>query len=171
MKKRVDYYPYYEKLMGMRLEELIEETPEYKILSERYPHLAESIKLKKEMERLKENKNSLQERTARLKIEREIIRTKGKLKRENVHKHLHRENKQEVIFNLKILKNKTSSSAREIYTISQKAYSDLQKDFHKSRKNLSKVLHKKLPPTIFNVKSLNVAEKFLSVKEWIQERF
>jgi len=171
MKKRVDYYPHYEKLTEMKLEELIAESPEYKILAERYPHLAESIKLKMEIKRLKEKRKSLQERSARLKIERRIARTKGKLKLENVHKQLHRENKQEIIFNFKILKKKTSSSVRGIYTLSQKAYSGLQKDFHKSRKNLRKVLRKTLPPTIFNVKSLNVAEKGLSVKEWVQERF
>ena len=42
MKKRVDYYPYYEKLIGMKLDELIAEAPEY----EDYASLKKWIRLK-----------------------------------------------------------------------------------------------------------------------------
>lgn len=172
MKKRVDYYPYYEKLIEMRFNELIAEAPEYKILAEHYPHLAESIKLKMEIERLKEKSKSLKDRSARLKIEREIIRSKAKLRLENVLKRLHRENNQEIVFNYRFtirnLKKKTSSGVRGIYTVSLKEYINFRKDFHKS---LRKVLRKTLPPTIFNLKSLDLAEKGLSVRGWVQERY
>ena len=121
-----------------------------------------------EIERLKEKRKSLKDRSAKLKIERKIVRTKTKLKLENVFKHLYRENNQEVIFNYRFtirnLKKKTSSWVRGIYTGSLKEYIN----FHKS---LRKVSRKTLPPTIFNLKSLDLAEKGLSVRGWVQERY
>ncbi len=186
MKIRVDYYPYYEKLMGMRLEELLAEASEYNVLEERYPHLAESIKLKMEIYRLKEERKLLQKRTARLEIERKIVKTKTKLKMENILKRLYNEDKIEIIFKLRFtiwnFKKYISSSVGEVHTGLMKVYIDFhkslnkaitnfQKDLNKSRKNLHKVLRKTLPPTIFNIKSMNVVEKSLSVKEWVQERY
>ena len=54
MKRKVNYNLIYEKLLRMRPEKPVAESPEYKVLASAYPHLAESIRLKKEMERLKE---------------------------------------------------------------------------------------------------------------------
>jgi hypothetical protein len=54
MKRKVNYNLICEKLLRMRPEKPVAESPEYKVLAKAYPHLAESIRLKKEMERLKE---------------------------------------------------------------------------------------------------------------------
>ncbi|MEE8570622.1 MAG: hypothetical protein V3S97_06490 [Candidatus Bathyarchaeia archaeon] len=40
----------------MNLEEAIEDTPEYKALCEYYPHITKSIKLKRDIEKLKINR-------------------------------------------------------------------------------------------------------------------
>ena len=54
MKRKVNYNLIYKKLLRMRPEKPVAESLEYKVLARAYPHLAESIRLKKEMERLKE---------------------------------------------------------------------------------------------------------------------
>lgn len=173
MEEIADYYPYYEKLLRMRLEERIAEAPEFKVLAKRYPHLAESIRLKREIEILKENLKSLKDMSKRFRIKREIISIKAKLKRENILKRLYAENKQEaylyVRFKISISKERISSLVVKGRIAFRKVYIDLQKGFKSLRKALRELVHSKLPPTVFDLKSLDTAEKGLVVKEWVQK--
>jgi len=174
MKERSDYYPCYEKLIRMRLEEQIEESPEYKVLAKRYPHLVESIRLKREIKRLKEKLKFMEKRSARFQVKREIVSVEAKLKRESALKCLYGENKQESIFNIRFTietsKKHISSSARGVYNVSLKARNDLQKGYTDLRKKLRRLMYRKLPPSVFDLRSLDTAEKGLAVKEWIQKR-
>jgi len=145
MRKKNEYYPYYEKLMEMSLEDPAEETAEYKILAERYPHLAESIRLRREKRRLKERLRSAANGSTRFQIKREIFRIERKLVQESTQKRLHGETMQEAIF---------------------KAFSIMAT----SRRSLRRLVLRKLPPTVFDLRSLDTAEKGLAVREWFQER-
>ena len=159
MKEEAECYPYYEKLMKMKLEQPVVETTEYKVLAERYPHLAELIRLKRKIERLKKKLKSEKERSLKFQIKREINATKTKIKKENVLKRLHGESKQETIFRIQLVR---SLLATRGYRILQKTYIGVQKR--------ARATHRKLPPTLFDLKSLDTAEKGLAVKEWIQNR-
>ena len=171
MKEIADYYPYYEKLIKMSLEEPIAEAPEYKVLAERYPHLAESIKLKRKIRRLKEKLRSLKERSVRFHIKREISRIETKLKQENIQKRLHGESKQEAIFNISFtiatFKGRISSLASSAHNTLWKAYMDIRS----IDRALHRLMYRKLPPSVFDLKSLDTAEKGLAVREWIQKRY
>lgn len=192
MDERTEYYPYYEKLVRRRLEEPIAEALEYKVFAERYPHIAESLKLKREIKRLKEKLKSLEDRSARCRTKREIIRTKAKLKRESVLKRLHRENKQESIFNIRFTiatsKELIFLVAMRVYNSLQKGYISLREEYFNLRKNLRlaymnfrkayrdslkalrRLMHRKVPPSVFDLKSLHIAEKGLALREWSQSR-
>jgi len=37
------------------------------------------------------------------------------------------------------------------------------------QRKLRSTMHKKLPPTLFNLRELDVAEKGLALREWLQE--
>ena len=52
MKEQMNYYKHYEKFMKMNLEQSIVKTSEYRDFVEIYPHITESIRLKREIERL-----------------------------------------------------------------------------------------------------------------------
>ena len=169
VKETKDYYPYYEKLIKMSIEEPIAETPEYKVLAEGYPHLAESIKLKREVKRLKEKLRSLEERSKRSQMNREILRIETKLKRENIQKRLHGESKQEAIFKtssaIATSKERVSSLASNARDALRKAYADIRS----VDRSLRRSMHRKLPPSIFDLRSLDTAERGLAVKEWLLE--
>lgn len=162
MKEREDYFPYYKKLVKMSLKEPIAEAPEYKILAERYPHLAKSIKLKREIRILKEKLRSLEERSVRFQIKREIKRIETKLKQENVQKRLHGESKQATFFNISFtiatFIERISASASSARSILREAYIDIR--------SINRAL---FPPTVFDLRSLDTAENGLKVREWIKK--
>ncbi|MCK4885055.1 hypothetical protein KAS24_03190, partial [Candidatus Bathyarchaeota archaeon] len=91
----------------MKLEESIMKTSEYHSFSEIYPRITESIRLKREIERLTNEYKSEKARSSKFKIKREITITKTKLKKNNLLKRLHGESKQEAIFQ-RTLKHNTS---------------------------------------------------------------
>jgi len=174
MEEIADYYPYYEKLIRMKPEEQIAEAPEFKVLANRYPHLAESIMLKREIEILKENLKSLKDISTRLRKKRQIISIKAKIKRENILKLLYGENKQEAYFFMRFkiatLKERVSSLIVKGRIVFRKVYIYLHKGYKSLRKDLRELVHRKLPPTLFDLKSLDTAEKGLLVKEWVQKK-
>ena len=75
----MNYYKHYEKLMKMKLEESIVKTSEYHSFSEIYPRITESIRLKREIERLTNKLKNEKARSTKFKIKREISITKTKL--------------------------------------------------------------------------------------------
>ncbi len=165
MKEKAECYPYYKKLMKMKLEQSVIETTEYKALAEHYPHLAESIKLKREMERLKEKLKSEKERSSRFQIKRELNVTGAKLKKENLRKRLRGESKQEAIFRTHFIINTSNERISSLATRSRMA---LRKTHRNIRKKLRRFMYRKLPPSVFDLKSLDTTEKGLALREWIQ---
>jgi len=194
MKERVDYYSNYEKLKKKRFEGPITEASEYKVIAEHYPHIAESIRLKQQIEKLKEKLMTSEERSTIFQTKREIFSFKMSLKRENVLKRVYKENKKENTFRIRLtsatiiehispITKKVNTTTRKMYTNLRKsvdkayisihnkprtAYKDLQKTYRGSRISLRRLMHRKLLPSIFDLKSLDVDEKNIAVSEWMQ---
>jgi len=158
MKKRTNYYLYYERLMKIRLEELVVEAPEYRVLARRYPHLAKSIKLKREIRRLEKKRTTTKERTMKLRIEKEILSIKAKLKRENILKKLHGESRREAVFHIHFI---TRSIKERIFSFARR----ISVTLGKTDRNIHEVF---LSP-VFDLKSLDAAERSLAVREWLHK--
>lgn len=167
MNDESDYYFFFKKLIQMSLEETIEDTLEYKALYEHYPHITISIRLRREKERLKQKINSLDKGSARLHNTRQMFEVKEQLGREKILKRLFGENKQEKMFNIRFTfenaKERVSSLNRSYHTKLRKMHGNLR-SFNQS---INRFLHRKLPPTVFDLGSLDVNEKGLAVREWI----
>lgn len=150
--------------MKIKLEKPIVETNEYKILAEHCPHVTESIYLKMETKRLKKKLKSAEDRT-RFQIKRELNRIRTRLKRENIWKRLYGESKQETIWRIHLARDASiehiTSLILKIYTTLSRAYSSTQRKAHG-------FAHKKFPPAFFDLRSLDVTEKGLTLKEWVQ---
>ena len=166
MKDQLNYYDYYEKIMKMNLHKSIVTTTEYRNFSKVYPCIAESIRLKREIERLTCKLESEKERSAKSIIKMEINTTKNELKKNNLFKRLHSESKQEAKFNRRLKLNTTkthfSSMIKKKYNFFRHAITNL-------RKQLRKSMHRYLPPTVFNLRELDVSERGLVLKEWMQQ--
>ena len=159
----MNYYKHYEKLMKMKLEESIMKTSEYHSFSEIYPRITESIRLKREIERLTNKLKSEKERSSKFKIKREITITKTKLKKNNLLKRLHGESKQEAIFQRTLKQN---SSKMHVPSFAKKYQKILGQPIRKLRRSM----RKNLPPSLFNLRELDAAEKGLALREWLQEK-
>lgn len=158
MKKRTNYYLYYERLMKIRLEKPMVEAPEYEVLSKRYPHLAESIKLKREITRLEKKRGAIKERTMKLQIRKEILAMKAKLKRENILKKLHGESRREAVFQIHFT----------IRSINERIFS-LARRISVAFGATDRKIHEMLLSPIFDLKSLDAAERSLAVREWLHK--
>ena len=163
MKGQVNYYKYYEKLIKMNLEQSIVKTPEFRSLSEIYPDITESIKLRRELQRLTRKFKLEKNTSTKIKMKREINIIKTKLRKNNLFKRLHGENKQEAIFQ-RTMKLKSS---KKIFSKFRKRYDST---FGKSVNNFRKKLRKSLPPSILSLRELDVTEKGLALSEWIREK-
>ena len=143
MEERVDYYYNYETLKKKRFEGPITEASEYKVIAEQYPHIAESIRLKQQIEQLKEKLTTSEERSMIFQTKREIISFKMSLKRENVLKRVYKESKKENTFRIRL----TSTTLREHLTpITDKVNTTTRKMYTNLRTGVDKVyisLHKK----------------------------
>jgi len=162
----MNYYKHYEKLMKMKLEESIVKTSEYHSFSEIYPRITESIRLKREIERLTNKLKSEKVRSSKFKIKREITITKTKLKKNNLFKRLHGESKQEAIFQRKL---KLGTMKMHVSSFAKKYQKILGQPIRNFQRKLRRSLHRNLPPSLFNLRELDVAEKGLALREWLQE--
>lgn len=160
------HYKHYERIMKMELEQSIVKTSEYQCFSEFYPHIAESIRLKRKIKRLTNILKSEKYRGAAFEIKREIAVTKTKLKKNSLFKRLHGESRQEAVFHRKFKRN-TSKMRYSLFI--KKCQKILGRPIRKFHRKLRMSLHKNLPPTLFNLRELYVAEKGLALKEWLQE--
>ena len=163
MKDQMNYYKHYEKLMKIKLEESIMKTSEYHSFSEIYPRITESIRLKREIERLTNKLKSEKARSSKFKIKREISITKTKLRKNNLFKRLHRESKQEAIFQRKL---KHNSSKMHVPSFAKKYQKILGQPIRKLRRSM----RKNLPPSLLNLRELDATEKGLALREWLQEK-
>ena len=148
--------------MKMKLEESIMKTSEYHSFSEIYPRITESIRLKREIERLTNKLKSEKVRSSKFKIKREISITKTKLRKNNLFKRIHRESKQEAIFQRKL---KHNSSKIYVPSFAKKYQKILGQPIRKLRRSM----HKNLPPSLLNLRELDATEKGLALREWLQE--
>ena len=163
MKDQMKYYMHYEKLMKMKLEQSIVKTSEYSSFSKIYPYIAESIRLKRETERLTNKLKTEKVRSTKFKIKREISITKTKLRKNNLFKRIHRESKQEAIFQRKL---KLGTTKMHVTALAKKGYTTLGQPIRKLRRSM----RKNLPPALFNLRELDATEKGLALREWIQEK-
>ena len=166
MKDQMNYYKHYEKLMKMKIEESILKTSEYHSFSEIYPRITESIRLKREIERLTNEYKSEKARSSKFKIKREITITKTKLKKNNLLKRLHGESKQEAIFQRTM---KHNSSKMHVPSFAKKYPKIGGQPIRNFQRKLRRSLHRNLPPSLFNLRELDVAEKGFALREWLQE--
>jgi len=167
VKDQINYYKHYEKLMKMNLEESIVKTSEYHSFSEIYPRITESIRLKRELERLTNKLKFEKARSTKFKIKREITITKTKLKKNNLLKRLHGESKQEASFHRKF---KLNTSKMHVSSFAKKYQKILGQSIKNFQRKLRRSLHRNLPPSLFNLRELDVAEKGLALREWLQEK-
>ena len=162
MKDQMKYYMYYEKLMKMKLEQSIVKTSEYSSFSKIYPYIAESIRLKRGMERLTNKLKTEKVSSTKFKIKREISITKTKLRKNNLFKRIHGESKQEAIFQRKL---KLGTTKMYVSSFTKKGYTTLGQSIRKLRRSM----RTNLPPSLFNLRELDAAEKGLALREWIRE--
>ncbi len=153
--------------MKMELDQSVVRTFEYQSLSKLYPHITESIRLKRKIERLSNEVKSEKNKSLEFKIKREITITKTKLRKNNLLKRLHGENKQEAIFHRKFKRNR---SKIRFSLLMNKFGMILGRPVKTFKMKIGKAIHKKLPPSLFNLKELDVAEKGLLLREWLQEK-
>ncbi|MFH1327247.1 MAG: hypothetical protein ABIH76_00100 [Candidatus Bathyarchaeota archaeon] len=167
MNDQMKHYKQYERIMKMELEQSAVKTSEYQSFSELYPHIAESIRLKRKIERLTNILKSEKHSESEFKIKREITVTKSKLRKNNLLKRLHGESKQEAIFRRKF---KRSVSKMRYSLFAKKCRTILGRPIRNFQRKLSRSMHKNLPPSLFNLRELDVSENGLALKEWLQEK-
>jgi len=165
MKEKTDYYPQYKKLLKLKDEKPASETKEFRILAERYPHIAESIRLKDEMRRLKEKLKSVKERATKFQMKKEMSNIKAKLKREGIRKKLHGEHKQERLFHTRFVVDLTKE---KLSSMRKKSHATLERTHTKVGRRLSTLRQQRLPPSLLDLRSLYLAEKNTALKEWVQ---
>jgi len=166
LKDQMNYYKHYEKLMKMPLEQPMVTTSEYHSFSEIYPRITESIRLKRELERLTNKLKSEKAGSSKFKTKREITITKTKMKRNNLFKRLHGERKQEAIFQRKLKLRTMKMRGSSLVKKFQKRLGQPNKNF---KRRLRRSLHRNLPPSLFNLRELDVSEKGLALREWLRE--
>ncbi|UCE28518.1 MAG: hypothetical protein JSV85_04345 [Candidatus Bathyarchaeota archaeon] len=142
--------------MKMKLERSMVETAEYRPFCRRYPHLAETIRLERKIERLEKKLKSEKRSSLRLQIKRETNVTKAKLRKERILKRIHGESKQEAIFRRRA----------GINTLKSRITRTLQEFSAHARR----VIHIDFPPSLHDLRSLEKAETGLALREWIQGR-
>jgi len=166
VKDQMNYYKHYERLMKMKLDNSIVKSPEYQIFSEIFPHIAESIRLKREIEKLTNKLESVKTRSVKIRIKKEISITRTKLRKNNLLKRLHGERKHETKFNRKF---KINTSKMRLFFFTKKYYMKLEQAITNLRKKLKGFMIRNLPPTIFNLRELDASEKGLALREWNQK--
>lgn len=166
MKGPMNYYKHYEKLVKMPLGQSIVATSEYHSFSEAYPRITESIRLKRELERLTNKLKSEEAGSAKFKTKREIAITKTKMKRNNLFKRLDGESKQEAIFQRKLKLRTMKMCGSLLVKRFRKRLGRPNKNF---KRTLRRSLHRNLPPSLFNLRELDVTERGLALREWLQE--
>ncbi len=164
MNDQMKHFKQYERIMKMELEQSIKSS-EYQRFSEIYPHIAESIRLERKIERLTNMLKSEKHTGSEFKIKREITVTKSKLKTNNLHKRLHGETKHETVFRRKL---KRSASKMRYSLHADKFRTILGKPIRNFQMKLRRSMHKNFPPSIFSLRELTVVERGLALREWLQ---
>lgn len=158
LKKKVNYYPFYEKLAKMPLERSVVETVEFQVLARAYPLLAESVKLKKNIEKLHKKSKSLKMGPLKFQIKKEIARIEAKLKREKVRERIRGESGQESVF---LARLRITTVKERCFTLARRLVLTLKK----LRSNISG----RFLSSVFDLKSIYVVERSLAMSEWVHK--
>lgn len=148
----------------------VKEIPEYQALAARYPHLSESIRLRKELERLDGELKSTKERSTKLRIHGEMKSIVRELRRVGILKRLHGESKRETNYKMRFLlvtvRRRLASVVRGIRIV----YSTLQEDLEERSRRARLSRASKLPPSLFDLRSLDPVDRGSALTEWIEKR-
>jgi hypothetical protein len=164
------YYLCYERLMRTTPEKPLVEIPEYRTLATRYPHIAESVKLRTEIEGLEKDARSAEEKSTRLQKKRQIERLSAELRRQGILKRLHGESKQEADFRRRFTINSLKRRLSLLGLMVRKVYSDLQEKLQEQSRRSRRARAEKLPPSLFDLRSLDSADRGLALTEWVKKR-
>jgi hypothetical protein len=165
-----EYYPYYRKLLNKELAENVNGTPEYQVLSERYPHIAQIILLQREKRRIKRELKSLKRRSTLLQKKQKINAIEVKLRQANILSRLYGEKKKETRFNLRF---KYETRKMPISSLTKMCQNKLHRGrarFRSFGRTLRRSISKRLPPTLEDSGSMYMVEKGLAVREWINKK-
>lgn len=169
--------------MRMPPQELAREAPEYQSLAARYPHLSESIRLRKEFQELKQRLQSAKERSVRFQISRRIKILAGRLKRQDLLVRAHGESKRQSEYrfrflimsvkhriNLKqrVLKQRVVSLVLRARLRAYKAHQYLQRQLWELSRRSRYARASRLPPSISDMKSLDPTDRGLAMSNWIE---
>jgi hypothetical protein len=153
MNNNINCYFCFKKLITKSLDETIEDTFEYKTLYNSYPHLARSIKLTREKNKLLQKLESLKG-SARVRERGKMFAIDARLRRTNVLKRLFGENKPETKYKVRFTFERLQKTSKEsVFSLSR---------------SIDRHLRRTLPPQLFDLQSLDMIEKGSALKEWIQ---
>ena len=153
--------------MKMDPEQLISSNFDFQNFSELYPFIAESIRLERKINRLNNLLKSEKHKGAEFKIKKEITTTKTELKKNNLYKRLHGENKHEAIFRRRFKRNRSKNR----YSLRIKNFRTIfGRPIRGAQKKIGTFMHNNLPPSLFNLRELTIEEKGLAIKEWLKEK-
>ncbi len=167
MKEETNCYAQYKKLLKKKDETPVTETREFKALAERHPHIAESVRLKDEMRKLKERLESAKETHTKSKIRKEMNSLKVKLRREEIRKRLHGENKLERTYHARFIRD---SATEKLSSMRKNSQASFERTRTKVGRRLSTLKQQKLPPSLLDLKSLYLAEKNVALKKWVKSQ-
>lgn len=167
MKEETNCYAQYKRLLKRKDEIPVTETKEFKVLAERHPHIAESVRLKDEMRKLKERLESAKERKTRSKASKEMNSLKVKLRREEIRKKLHGESKLERTYHARFIRD---SATEKLSSWRKKSQASLKRTRTKVGRRLGTLKQQKLPPSFLDLKSLYLVERNVALKEWVRSR-
>jgi len=148
----------------------IGESPEYKALATRHPHLSKSIRLRKELEKLQTEMRSAKDRSTRLEIRSHMNNLAMELKRQDILKRLYGESKHENNYRRRFVIVELSQRLASALQRARLAYLQLQEKLKERSRaaRLSRV--SKLPPSLFDLRSLDTADRASALREWIEKR-
>jgi hypothetical protein len=170
MKEDDKYYLCYEKLIRTMPRKPLVEIPEYKNLAARYPHIAESVRLRTEIEGLEKEARPEEEKSVKLQKKRQIGRLNAELKRQGILKRLHGESKQEADFRRRFTINSLKQRLSLLGLRARKVCSDLQEKLQEQSRRSRRARAEKLPPSLFDLRSLDSADRGLALTEWVKKR-
>lgn len=165
--EQMKQYRNYERIMKMELWQPVVETLEFKQFSQVYPNIAQSIVLKRKIQHLTNELKSDDFKGSKFKLKREISKAKSKLKKNKLTKGLHGENKQESVFQKKY-KRKIRKARSKAFR--KKVKNRISRPFTKFRKRLSSFMHRNLPPSVFNLNSMDISERGFELREWLKQK-
>jgi len=167
MGRKTDCYRYYKGLMKAELDRPTRETDEYKALAEHYPHVAESLNLKKEIDELGRKLKSAKDRKTSFQMKKALNETRKKLRRESMLKQLHGESKQQAIYHIRFIIESAGESA---FSFIRKCREILRGICANTQRRMRRLVRMRIPPSILDLRSLDLTERGLVLREWVQDR-